>query len=57
MKIEDILNLTEGVLTNSPEVQAIGAATVYYSKVEHGDLFCTNCGDSTQDELREAYKL
>ena len=39
MKIEDILNLTEGQLTNNPQVQAIESATVYYSKVEHGDLF------------------
>jgi len=38
MKIEDILNLTEGTLSNTPKVQAIEAATVYYSKVEHGDL-------------------
>jgi len=35
MKIEDIVNLTEGTLTNRPQVQAIESATVYYSKVEH----------------------
>ena len=50
MKIEDILNLTEGVLTNSPKVQAIEAATVFQSKVEHGDLFFS----SNQDEIDQA---
>ncbi|MEY3091130.1 MAG: hypothetical protein RL113_1446 [Pseudomonadota bacterium] len=50
MKIEDILNLTEGTLTNSPKVQAIESATVYYSKVEHGDLFFS----SDQEEIDQA---
>jgi hypothetical protein len=39
MKIEDIINLTDGVLTNTPSVHAVNAATVYSSKVEQGDLF------------------
>lgn len=50
MKIADILNLTEGVLTNTPKVQAIKAATVFYSKVEHGDLFFS----SNQEEIDHA---
>ncbi len=50
MKIEDILNLTEGILTNAPKVQAIEAATVYYSKVDHGDLFFS----SSQEEIDQA---
>ena len=50
MKIEDILNLTEGILTNTPKIQAIEAATVYYSKVEHGDLFFS----SNQEEIDQA---
>jgi len=50
MKIEDILNLTEGTLSNTPKVQAIEAATVYYSKVEHGDLFFS----SNQEEIDQA---
>ena len=50
MKIEDILNLTEGVLTNTPQVQAIESATVYQSKVEHGDLFFS----SNQGEIDQA---
>ncbi len=50
MKIEDILNLTEGVLSNSPKVQAIEAATVYPSKVDHGDLFFS----SNQEEIDKA---
>jgi len=47
MKIEDILNLTEGVLSNMPQIQAIESATVFYSKVEHGDLFIS----SNQEEI------
>ena len=50
MKIEDILNLTEGVLTNEPKVQAIEAATVYPSKVDNGDLFFS----SVQEEIDKA---
>jgi len=50
MKIEDIVNLTEGTLTNTPKVQAIEAATVYYSKVENGDLFFS----SNQEEIDQA---
>jgi len=50
MKIEDIVNLTEGTLTNTPKVQAVEAATVYYSKVEHGDLFFS----SNQEEIDQA---
>jgi ferrochelatase len=50
MKIEDILNLTEGTLSNTPKVQAIEAATVYHSKVEHGDLFFS----SSQEEIDKA---
>jgi len=50
MKIEDILNLTEGVLSNSPKVHAIEAATVYHSKVDHGDLFFS----SNQEEIDRA---
>ncbi len=50
MKIKDILNLTEGVLTNTPKVQAIKAATVYPSKVEHGDLFFS----SNQEDIDKA---
>lgn len=50
MKIEDILNLTEGVLTNTPKVQAIEAASVYPSKIDHGDLFFS----SNQEEIDKA---
>jgi ferrochelatase len=50
MKIEDILNLTEGKLTNQPTIQAIEAATVFPSKVEHGDLFFS----SNQEEIDKA---
>jgi len=50
MKIEDVLNLTEGVLENKPEIQAIESATVFASKVEHGDLFIS----SDQEEINTA---
>jgi len=50
MKIEDIVNLTEGTLANTPKVQAIEAATVYPSKVEHGDLFFS----SNQEDIDKA---
>ena len=50
MKIEDILNLTEGLLTNTPQVHSIESATVYQSKVEHGDLFFS----SNQEEIDQA---
>ena len=50
MKIADILNLTEGKLTNTPKVQAIESATVFQSKVEHGDLFFS----SNQTEIDQA---
>jgi ferrochelatase len=50
MKIEDIINLTDATLINSPEVQAISAATVYPSKVEQGDLFFS----STQEDIDKA---
>jgi len=50
MKIEDILNLTEGILTNTPKVHAIESATVYPSKVDHGDLFFS----SNQEEIDKA---
>ncbi len=50
MKIEDILNLTEGTLSNTPHIQAIESATVYQSKVEHGDLFFS----SNQEEIDQA---
>ncbi|MEA1880311.1 MAG: hypothetical protein U9N11_06685 [Campylobacterota bacterium] len=52
MKIEDIVNLSEGTLSNEPKVQAISSATVYVSKVEHGDLFFS----SNQEEIDQAIK-
>ena len=39
MTIDSLLNLTDGALQNNPTIQAIEGATVYPSKVEHGDLF------------------
>jgi len=42
MKIEDILNLTEGELQNTPEITAINSATAFPSKIEQGDLLFAN---------------
>ncbi len=50
MKIEDILNLTEGKLSNTPKIKAIESATVFVSKVEHGDIFFS----SNQEEIDQA---
>jgi len=50
MKIEDIINLTEGTLSNTPKVHAIESATVYVSKVAQGDLFFS----SNQVEIDQA---
>ncbi|MCB4743651.1 MAG: hypothetical protein LGB07_05660 [Sulfurovum sp.] len=50
MKIEDIVNLTEGQLVNSPKVGTIEAATVYASKIDQGDLFFS----SSQEEIDKA---
>ncbi len=42
MKIENIINLINGELLNSPIVTEIDGATVFYSKVDNGDLFISN---------------
>lgn len=52
MKIKDIISLTEGKLSNVPSIHSIESATVYYSKVEHGDLFIS----SNQVEINQAIK-
>ncbi len=39
MKIDDILNLTDGKLQNTPHIKAIESATTFPSKVTLGDLF------------------
>ncbi len=42
MKIEDIINLTNGTLATKPKINAIEGVTLYASKVERGDLFISN---------------
>ncbi|NEW60308.1 hypothetical protein GSY74_03345 [Sulfurovum sp. bin170] len=42
MKIEDLLNLTDGTVMSEPTITAINSVTVYPSKVEEGDLFISN---------------
>ncbi len=39
MTIDALVSLTDGSLQNEPTIQAIEGATVFPSKVEHGDLF------------------
>jgi len=39
MTIDALINLTDGTLQNNPTINAIEGATVFPSKVEHGDLF------------------
>ena len=50
MTIDSLLSLSDGVLQNNPTIQAIEGATVFPSKVEHGDLFIS----SNPDEIRSA---
>lgn len=46
MTIEDIVNLTQGVLKTTPEVHSVESVTLFPSKVEQGDLFF---GSSQED--------
>jgi ferrochelatase len=39
MHIENLLNIIDGKIVNSPKVEKIESATIYQSKVEMGDLF------------------
>ena len=42
MKIEDLLNLTNGTVISKPTIRAINSVSVYPSKIELGDLFISN---------------
>jgi len=42
MTIDALLNLCDGTLKNEPTIQGIGGATVFPSKVEHGDCFISS---------------
>jgi len=50
MKIEDVINLTQGVLLSTPEVHSVEGVTVFPSKIEQGDLFF----GSTQEDIDSA---
>ena len=50
MTIDALISLTDGTLQNQPSIQAIEGATVFPSKVEHGDLFFS----SDPDDIRTA---
>ena len=58
MKIEDILNLTEGTLVNRPKIQAIEAATAFPSKIGQGDLlFASTIEDISTAVENGAYAI
>ncbi|MBN2823730.1 MAG: hypothetical protein JXQ76_00280 [Campylobacterales bacterium] len=50
MKIEDILNLTNGELMSTPSIKAVEGVTLFPSKIERGDLFVGN----DQNEIDKA---
>jgi len=50
MKIEDIVNLTNGVLQNEPIIKAIEGVSTFPSKIDQGDLFIS----SNQEEIEKA---
>jgi len=50
MKIEDIVNLTNGELKSSPNIKAVEGVTLFPSKIDQGDLFIS----STQEEIDKA---
>ncbi len=52
MKIEDLLNLTNGELVSNPTVTAVNSVSVYPSKIEQGDLFISN----NQEDIIRALK-
>jgi len=58
MTIQSLTNLTDGSLQNEPEIQAIEGATVFPSKVEHGDLFISSDNQDIERALeRGAYAI
>ena len=58
MTIDALLNLTDGSLQNKPTIQAINGATVFPSKVEHGDLFISDDSEEIANALENgAYAI
>jgi ferrochelatase len=51
MKIEDLLNLTNGTVISEPTITAINSVTVYPSKIEQGDLFISNSSKDIEKAL------
>lgn len=50
MRIEDIINLIDGDLTNKPHIDSINKSTLFLNRVETGDLFFS----SNKEEIKEA---
>ncbi len=58
MKIEDLLNLTNGRVVSEPTIRAINSVTVYPSKIDEGDLFISNNSDDIAKALENgAYAI
>ncbi len=58
MTIEALVNLTAGTLQNTPSIQSVEGATVFPSKVEHGDIFFSNDAEEIEMALKNgAYAI
>lgn len=58
MTIDALINLTDGTLQNEPTINAIEGASVFYSKIEHGDLFISSDKDEIDSALNNgAYAI
>ncbi len=58
MKIEDLLNLTAGVVISEPTIRAVNSVSVYPSKIDEGDLFISNNSEDIQSALAKgAYAI
>ncbi len=58
MTIDALLNLTNGTLQNTPSIHTIEGATVFPSKVEHGDLFISSSSEEIDMALENgAYAI
>jgi ferrochelatase len=51
MRIEDLLNLTDGKVISEPTITAIHSVSVYPSKIDEGDLFISNNSEDISKAL------
>ncbi len=58
MTIDALINLTDGTLQNEPTINAIEGASVFHSKIEHGDLFISSDSSEIDSALENgAYAI